>query len=159
MQLAADGRHVAAAIDNMLVSSGPAAALALAHGARASTDITGFGLLGHLLEMLGPELGASLSLARLPLLEGALAAVERGIVSTLHESNAEAAAVLQRRDPVDDARLQMLFDPQTSGGLLIGVAPDTASRLCDELRRGGYPEAVIIGEVTAGGPGGRVVVS
>ena len=159
MQLAADGRHVAAAIENMLVSSGPAAALALAHGARASTDITGFGLLGHLLEMLGPELGASLSLARLPLLEGALAAVERGIVSTLHESNAEAAAVLQRRDPVDDARLQMLFDPQTSGGLLIGVAPDTASRLCDELRLGGYPEAVIIGEVTAGGPGGRVVVS
>ncbi len=159
MQLAADGRHVAAAIDRMLVSSGPAAALALAHGASACTDITGFGLLGHLLEMLGPELGASLRLAHLPLLEGALAAVDRGIVSTMHESNAEAAAVLQQGSPVNDARLQMLFDPQTSGGLLIGVAPGTASRLCDELRRGGYPEAVIIGEVTAPGVGGRVAVS
>ena len=159
MQLAADGRDVAAAIDRMLVSSGPAAALALAHGASACTDITGFGLLGHLLEMLGSELGASLRLERLPLLEGALAAVDGGILSTMHASNAEAAVVLQHGSPPDDSRLQMLFDPQTSGGLLIGAAPGTASGLCEELRSGGYPEAVIIGEVTVPGAGGRVTVS
>ncbi len=169
MQLAADGRHIAAAIDNMLVSNGPAAELALTYEAGACTDITGFGLLGHLLEMLGGELGAALELERLPVLEGALAALGAGIFSTMHESNAGTAPLLQREGRVDEARLQLLFDPQTSGGLLIGVAPGRGAALCDDLQRRGYPQAAVIGEVTApvastpvaGTPvaGGRVRVS
>ncbi len=148
MQLAADGRHVKAASDNMLLSNGPAAELALARGASACTDITGFGLVGHLLEMLGTELGASLELASLPLLEGALAAIEQGIFSSSHQANSAVA-------PPDFKALgergQLLFDPQTSGGLLIGIAPDVAIQLCEELVVAGYRDARIIGEVTAGG--------
>ena len=62
----------------MLQSNGPAAELAVAHGASACTDITGFGLLGHLLEMLGGVHGARLQLERLPVLDGALAQLGGG---------------------------------------------------------------------------------
>jgi len=147
MQLCADGRHIARAIDNMLASNGPAAELALAHGVSTCTDVTGFGLLGHLLEMLGGELGATLALEDLPLLEGAVATMQSGIFSSAHEANAKAGGALV----FDQKRLlaQILFDPQTCGGLLIGVAPDQAGPLCEGLVRGGYDAACVIGEVHA----------
>ena len=149
MQQRADGRAIREAIDSMLVSSGTAAELALTFNASAATDVTGFGLLGHLLEMLGENRGARLDLARLPLLEGALAAVSAGTVSTMHATNALAGRDLQRAGEVDEARLQLLFDPQTSGGLLIGVAADRAAELQRALVEAGYGAAAIIGEVTA----------
>jgi selenide,water dikinase len=152
MGLAADGRDITAAIDSMLVTNRPAAELALAHGASACTDISGFGLLGHLLEMLGEAGAARLQLAQLPLLGGALAHLRRGVRSSMHPANATAAARLERAAPVDENLLQIVFDPQTSGGLLLGVAADRAPGLLDALRRGGYPQANIIGEVLAAGP-------
>ena len=155
MQQRADGRDIRAAIDMMLVSSGPAAELALTFNASAATDVTGFGLLGHLLEMLGEARGARLDLAQLPLLEGALSHINAGTFSTMHGLNAPAASTLQREGEVDEARLQMLFDPQTSGGLLIGVAADRAAELQRALVRAGYVATAIIGEVVereAGNP-------
>jgi selenide,water dikinase len=148
MQQRADGRAIRAAIDMMLVSNSSAAELALTFNAGAATDVTGFGLLGHLLEMLGADRGARLDLARLPLLEGALAGMSAGTLSTMHAANTLAERALQRGDAVDEGRLQMLFDPQTSGGLLIGVAAERAVELQRALVQAGYGAAAIIGEVT-----------
>ena len=161
MQLAADGRDITAAIDSMLVSNRLAAELALAYGASACTDISGFGLLGHLLEMLGEAGAARLQLAQLPLLGGALDHLRRGVRSSMHPANAAAGARLAFDAPVDESLLQIVFDPQTSGGLLIGVAAERAPGLLDALRRGGYSQASIIGEVLAADPAapGRVAIS
>jgi selenide,water dikinase len=158
MQLAADGRDIAAAIDSMLVHNRLAAELALAHGASACTDVSGFALLGHLLEMLGENGAARLEL---PLLEGALEQLRRGVRSSMHPANAAAGARLALDAKVDENLLQIVFDPQTSGGLLIGIAADRAPGLVDALREGGYPQASVIGEVQAADPAapGRVTIS
>jgi len=153
MQLLADGRDISAAVESMLQSNAAAAELAVAHGASACTDITGFGLLGHLLEMLDTDRCARLQLARLPLLPGALQQLRGGIASTMHAANARAGEVLRHEGQVDEVRLQVLFDPQTSGGLLIGIAADRAQALRDALRRRAYAQAEIIGEVQPRPPG------
>jgi len=158
MQLAADGRDIGAALDMMLQSNAAAAGLALAHGASACTDITGFGLLGHLLEMLDGECDARLALAKIPLLDGALQQLRKGVTSTMHATNASGGEALQRQGEVDDAHEQVLFDPQTSGGLLIGVSAERAGPLRDALRQQAYSRAEIIGEVVQREPGGAVTV-
>lgn len=159
MQLAADGRDVSAAVASMLQGNGAAAALAVAHGARACTDITGFGLLGHLLEMLAGVHGARLSLAQLPVLAGALEQIRGGIVSTMHAANTHSAGhQIQRASTVDEARVQLLFDPQTSGGLLIALPRERVQALCDALHNAGYSRACIIGAVTEHVPGSAAPV-
>jgi selenide,water dikinase len=149
MQLAADGRDISAAIASMLYSNGRAAELAMAHGSHACTDITGFGLLGHLLEMLAGKHGARISLTQLPLLPGALELSRAGIVSTMHAANVRSAGHYAQHPAAadDDLRTPMLFDPQTSGGLLIAVPAARAQALSDALLEHGYPEARVIGEV------------
>jgi selenide,water dikinase len=150
MQLAADGRDVAAAIASMLQSNRGAAELALTHGASACTDITGFGLLGHMLEMLGDHLGARLKLAQIPLLRGVLEQFRAGIVSTMQVANTRSAGDhLQRLEPVDEAHLQALFDPQTSGGLLIALPAQRVPALLGALHLHGYAQAQVIGELTS----------
>ncbi len=149
MQLAADGRDISAAIAAMLQGNGAAAELAVAYGASACTDITGFGLLGHLLEMLAGVHGARLELSQLPVLSGALEQIRVGIVSTMHAANAHSGGhFVQHSVSVDEARRQLLFDPQTSGGLLIALPPERSEGLCEALHDGGYTEARIIGAVT-----------
>ncbi len=159
MQLLADGRDISGAVASMLQSNAAAAELAVAHGASACTDITGFGLLGHLLEMLDTDRCARLQLARLPLLSGALLQLRGGIASTMQEANARAGEALRRAGQVDEARLQMLFDPQTSGGLLIGIAADRAQALRDALHQSAYTQAEIIGEVELRSPGDALSVA
>ena len=150
MQHKADGRDISNAVNAMLQSNGMAAELAIAHGASACTDITGFGLLGHLLEMLAGDCGARLHLAQLPLLRGAVKQVAAGIVSTMHAANVRNASwSLQLPRGADQARFQLLFDPQTSGGLLIAVPPARVADLCSALRESGYSSAAMVGEVTA----------
>ncbi len=154
MQLRADGRDVSAAIAAMLQGNRKAAELALEHNAHACTDITGFGLLGHLLEMLAGVCGARLILSQLALLSGALDQARAGIVSTMHAANERSVgSFVQADSPVDEARRRMLFDPQTSGGLLVALPRDRAQALCDALRKHGYRQACIIGEVTGFTPG------
>ncbi|MDG2047646.1 MAG: selenide, water dikinase SelD [Halioglobus sp.] len=159
MQLTADGRDVSAAIASMLQGNGAAAELALAQGASACTDITGFGLLGHLLEMLAQTHAARLDLSALPLLNGALEQIQAGTVSTMHASNVRAHEhFLANTGLQDDARRQMVFDPQTSGGLLIAAPARCAPRLCESLHSRGYTAARIIGEVVALKPNSPAVV-
>ncbi|MEQ8801203.1 MAG: selenide, water dikinase SelD, partial [Haliea sp.] len=146
MQLQADGRDLSAATDMMLQSNYTAARLALEHGATAATDVTGFGLCGHLLEMLRPGQYAELSLEALPALPGALASLGAGIHSSMHPANVRLADSTLAPDP----RRDLLFDPQTSGGLLLGIAAGRAGALQQVLRAAGYASAAVIGEVGAG---------
>jgi len=149
MQLAADGREVSAAIESMLQSNSAAGRLALEHGASACTDVTGFGLLGHLLELLGGTLGARIELAGLPLLDGVGEQLRAGVVSTMQEANRRSAAgALQVPAHVDAALLEVLFDPQTSGGLLIALPAAGAPALLKALHQHDYTRAQVIGEVT-----------
>tara|TARA_R110002110_G_scaffold205066_7_gene417156 strand:+ start:299902 stop:302115 length:2214 start_codon:yes stop_codon:yes gene_type:complete len=150
MQLAAHGRDIAAALQSMLLSNRTAAELAVSHGVNAATDVTGFGLAGHLLEMLGPGQGARLELDAIPLLPGAHRSLSAGIFSTAHTDNAQASAApdVIMGSPAGQA----LFDPQTSGGLLLAVDPRHANALCAALRDAGYADTAIVGEVIALAP-------
>lgn len=152
MQRRALGEWVDAAVASMLRSNREAATMARARGVRAMTDVTGFGLAGHLGEMLrASQVSACIRLEAIPHLPGALACLALGLRSTLDPDNRAAVADLgfgRDESPQED----LLFDPQTSGGLLLGVAPDQAVDLVARLREEGYPEAAVIGEVRAGPP-------
>lgn len=157
----ARGRWVEAALESMMQSSQEAARILMQHGARACTDVTGFGLLGHLLEMLQPQrLGAQLELGALPLLDGALASMHAGIFSSLHSNNAQqqvAIAGPTERHGTDDTHLSaaremrlrraMLFDPQTAGGLLASVPWKQAQACVQALRAQGYEQCALLGQV------------
>jgi selenide,water dikinase len=145
----APARAVADAIAAMQQSSAAAAACLAAHGAAAATDVTGFGLLGHLLEMLSAAaVDAVLDPAAIPALDGAPELLAQGIVSSLDTANRAALAALDpagRTHPV----APLLVDPQTAGGLLAGLAADRAERCLDALRRRGC-RAALIGRIEPG---------
>jgi selenide,water dikinase len=149
MRLAARGRWIQGALSSMQLSSQLASQCLLAFGATACTDVTGFGLLGHLVEMARPSgVDVCIQLSALPLLDGAQACVAAGIVSSLQGSNARLRrAVFNQQQFVDHPRYPLLFDPQTAGGLLASVPPDKAGACVAALRELGYPEAAIIGHV------------
>ncbi len=143
-------------IASLLRSNGPAAAVFREAGVRACTDVTGFGLAGHLLEMLDASgVSARLSARDVPLYPGFAEVVARGIVSTLHPDNAKAACRVEGPEPLP----AWLFDPQTSGGLIGAVKEEDVGGMLDRLRRGGAPDAAVIGEVIPAGAGGpRAIV-
>jgi selenide,water dikinase len=151
MQLAADGRDIDAVLSLLGASQAAALDAAIAGGAHAATDVTGFGLAGHLCEMLGDELGAILDLAALPVLPGAEAAIAAGLRSTAAPANLAAwgARVLGAGDPV---RQQLLFDPQTAGGLLLALPPAGVAEARRVLEAAKL-EAAVIGECVAAEPG------
>lgn len=157
MQGRARAGWVAAALEGMQRSSGPAAACLVEHGALACTDVTGFGLLGHLLEMLDASgVDATLDLGAIAALPGALELLVSGVASTLHPENARAGVRLVGAG--QDARTALLFDPQTAGGLLAGIPADRAEDCVRALHDLGYPQAAVIGAVKAqAGPAPRVV--
>ena len=143
------GRWLQEAIDSMLVSCRNAGETLGKHGAHACTDITGFGLAGHLLEMLGDgPLGALVDLDTLPLLPGALETVETGILSTLQPKNERFAAQVAATDEQRKrAEFSLLFDPQTAGGLLAGVPRESVRDCVAELKTQGYSDTAVIGEI------------
>lgn len=145
MRRHADGPGIDAVLDGMQLSLGPAAQAARAHGAVAATDVTGFGFAGHLLEMLrASKADAAIDLAALPAYDAALAALAAGIESTAAPANRAAAEGFIAAGPnVDGIRRDLLFDPQTAGGLLFAVAPEHAAAACAAI--GGA--ATIVGEV------------
>ena len=117
-------------------------------GPSAATDVTGFGLLGHAGEMLlGAGLGARFSLAAVPVWERAADLAAGGCYAAGLAANREHREADVVADGVDDAAILPLYDPQTSGGLLIAVAPDRVDRLVAELDQRGETAAVV-GEVT-----------
>ncbi len=143
------GQWLQGAIESMLVSCRNAGETLGKHGAHACTDITGFGLAGHLLEMLGDgSLGALIDLDALPLLPGALETVETGILSTLQPKNERFAAQVAATDENRKrAEFALLFDPQTAGGLLAGVPRESVRDCVTELKTQGYSYTAVIGEI------------
>ena len=148
MHGAVTGQTLAAAVGSMLLSNADAAEIALKHGVTACTDLTGFGLLGHLLEMLPSDLAAQIAPDTLPLLPGTPGLWDAGYRSTLHPGNAALVPANQDWPP-------SCFDPQTSGGLLLFAAAERAPALLNALQSAGYEHATVIGELQqrrSGGP-------
>lgn len=143
MALKARGRDAAACWASMARSQAKAAAL-LSPAATAMTDVTGFGLAGHLSALLG-DAGAEIRLAELPLLPGALALAGRGVRSTLFEANRLPAEGL---DAPDSPLADLLIDPQTAGGLLVAIRSDALKHVLAAFKAAGEP-VWEIGQVTA----------
>ena len=152
MRQRARGTWITAALESMLQSNQAAASCLIEHGAIACTDVTGFGLLGHLSEMLRSEpVNIELDLGAIPFLEGARETVAAGISSSLQPQNLRAGRVLHDVGRVaQDPRYPLLFDPQTSGGLLAGVPPARAAACVAALRRLGYRHSALIGRALPG---------
>ncbi len=147
MEAEARGDWVAAAHAAMAAPQGAAAACLA--GAHAMTDVTGFGLAGHLMAICDASgVAAELALGGVPLLDGAEALAARGIRSTLYPENREIAA---RMTLPDGPRADLLFDPQTAGGLLAAVDGGDADRVLADLRAAGCA-AARIGVLVAGAP-------
>ena len=120
----------------------------LHHAVHAATDVTGFGVLGHALHLAeGSSLTLKLDAAALPLLEHAAETLDRNILTKAHRSNTDyVQAHVSGRDEVSEARWWALTDPQTSGGLLLSVAPEQVDALLRHLGSG-FARAAVIGEV------------
>jgi len=142
---------IEAALEAMQKSNLAAARCLHRRGASACTDVTGFGLLGHLVEMVRASgVDAELDLAAIPVLPGALDTVAAGITSSLQPQNLRLRhAVRNAEEGAGDPRWPLLFDPQTAGGLLASVPEDQAEACVEELRAAGYPATALIGRIRA----------
>ncbi|MEM6449156.1 MAG: selenide, water dikinase SelD [Cyanobacteria bacterium P01_D01_bin.105] len=149
-QLQAKGRWIEGAIASMVQSNQSAANCLRAHGAAACTDVTGFGLAGHLQEMVNASnVSVRLDLSDLRMLPGAQRTLEQGIFSTLHSRNRENVIddFVFGRTPQHLPIVQLLFDPQTSGGLLASIPSEQTEACLQQLQRLGYAESRCIGMV------------
>lgn len=147
----AKARWVMAALARMAQPNRVAAGILRAHGARAATDVTGFGLLGHLVEMVRASgVDATLALARVPLLDGLRETMALGIFSSLQPQNVRLRRAIRNLDAAGAHPLYpVLFDPQTAGGLLASVPRQQAEACVAALRAEGYGAAAVIGSVEA----------
>ena len=141
----------------MCLSNRAAAEAMTAVGVSAATDVTGFGLMGHLVVMLGDDLSASISYDQLPLMLEAIDLARQGVLPGGSRRNQEAVGGKVSSPQLDDAQRALLFDAQTSGGLLLAVAPDKEAALHEALRAANVTYARTIGRVDAGD--GRVMVT
>ncbi len=136
----------------------PGVALGQLPGVHALTDVTGFGLLGHLLEICrGSRAGAAIDFARVPLHPGTLDLARQGLVTGASGRNwAGYGADVDLGAGIGEPERALLTDPQTSGGLLVACAPGALADVLAIFRREGFPAAADIGAMTAGAP--RVAV-
>jgi selenide,water dikinase len=134
---------------SMVLSNQPASTLVEQCEIRGLTDVTGFGLAGHLLEMLRPSgRAAELRLDDLPLLDGFVELTQAGIESTLAPANREAETAIGVNEALRSSpQYAALFDPQTSGGLLLGVPERHVDACLDQLRQQSDVPAAVIGSV------------
>lgn len=132
--------------------------LAALPGVHAMTDVTGFGLLGHLLEMArGAGLGARVSMERVPLLGDVLTLAQAGFVTGASARNWASCGDSVRLAPdLQDEHKALLCDPQTSGGLLVACAPDSVEDVVRILQRSGCDRATPIGVMAGTEPVIRV---
>ena len=151
--LSAEGYRVMLASTTQLNAAGTE--VASMAGVHAMTDVTGFGLLGHALEMCrGSKLRGRIRLGDVPILDGAAALAEAGLATGAGARNwgsyGEAVAL---PDGLPGWQRGLLCDPQTSGGLLIAVAAEHAPPLLRYLQAAGFRQAAAIGSVAPGSPG------
>lgn len=153
----ARGEWMEAAVTSLLRPNAEAARAAREARASACTDVSGFGLAGHLLAMLrASKAAARLDTASIPALPGARELLARGVRSSFHPENRRFESEIESRNA---ALPEILFDPQTSGGLLFGVAPERAEAALAALRAGGDVAAAEIGVVVEARPGGPPLVA
>ncbi len=127
---------------------------ALAAGSRAATDVTGFGLLGHLHHLLlGSGCAARIRAESVPWLPFVRALADEGLVPGGTKRNLDYVSPHTAWDGVEDTAKLLLCDAQTSGGLLLAVASDAVGTLLEALESEGAPARVVIGEIVDGPPG------
>jgi selenide,water dikinase len=152
------GRLDAAGYQAMLASTTklntPGTKLGKLAGVHALTDVTGFGLLGHLIEICkGSGAAARIDWASLPLLPGAVEFAREGILTGASGRNwAGYGGRVTLGTGLGAPEQALLTDPQTSGGLLVACAPDTVAEVLDIFRAEGFAEAAVIGAISAGAP-------
>jgi selenide,water dikinase len=151
MQQKAKGRWIEGALKSMVQSNRKAAQCLYSHGASACTDITGFGLLGHTVEMTkASNVDVEFDMDSLPIFDGALETVRMKILSSLQPANVRLRrAIRNQEEAVKDERYPLLFDPQTSGGLLASLPINQARDCLTALHDVGYEYAAIVGRVSA----------
>ena len=154
-----DPEVMAGAVATMAALNRPGAAAMARVGVNAATDITGFGLLGHLKSMVkGSGVGAEISLSAAPTLPGARELLAQGVApGGTHRNVSSVADAVTWDAALSDADRLLLCDAQTSGGLLISVPAGRAEALAAALREEGAPCAAIVGYIT-GGVSGTIAV-
>ncbi len=157
MLLRLSASRLGGAVASMLRSNGPAVDIFADKGVVAATDISGFGLLGHLREMIGPtDVRIELWPAAVPFLEGVRDLAQAGQESSLVPANLHYLSLIDdSRAGVDEATLRLLLDPQTAGPLVAAVGEADAAPTVTALKAAGFDQAAIIGRVLSGGSGGR----
>jgi selenide,water dikinase len=149
---------VAASVETMLTPGKYAAEAMRDFGVKAATDVTGFALLGHAWEVAcASKVTIEFDARSVPLLEGAMELAAAGMLTSGDKTNREYIGADIEISPSTDVNLvELLFDPQTAGGMLIAIAEDKAAALLDALRNN-YPRAEIIGRVSPRGSHSLVV--
>lgn len=140
--------HMAAAISSMTTLNKTAAEISRRYTVHAATDVTGFSFLGHLHEMMGGKLSCKINARAVPVLPGAEKAADDFLYTAAGQRNRNHTGPFVRFEGVPFAMEEILFDPQTSGGLLLAVDPVEASALEKELQSAGLP-AKIVGEIVS----------
>ncbi len=130
----------------------PGQALAEMPAVHALTDVTGFGLAGHLLEICrGSKLGAEVSFEKLPVIEDALRFVQEGVVTGASDRNWKGYGH-EVAFQGEEWKKNLLSDPQTSGGLLVACAPEAVPQVLEIFKTQGFAQASVIGKLSAGVP-------
>ncbi len=147
----ADEKAIAKIVDSMTRLNREASEAMQEVGVHAGTDITGFGLLGHACEMIeGAEVGMEIDSAAVPIFPNAKELAEMGMIpGGLHRNRDFRKDMVEISEGVPQYLQDILYDPQTSGGLLIAVPHERAWLLLEKLQEKGVAEAAIIGEVVA----------
>ena len=151
-QLDAEGYRALLELTTRLNTVGPE--LANLPGVHAMTDVTGFGLLGHLLEMCrGAQLGARVSMSSVPILDRVLDMAESGVATGASGRNwTSYGGDVDLAPKITSAQRTVLCDPQTSGGLLVGCAEDALGDVMVIFERSGFDAAAVVGNMTQGPP-------
>jgi selenide,water dikinase len=146
----AEPAWVEAATKSMTTLNKLAAETAAEFGAEVhgATDVTGFGMIGHVREMtLAGQVSVRIDAAKVPVLPGAIECIRAGYLPGGLKANRDFAECLVEYGPeVDDATKALLFDPQTAGGLLLSISPEAANRYVDKLKAAGG-QATVVGEI------------
>jgi selenide,water dikinase len=147
-----EGAHYAAMLASTTQLNTPGIGLGRLSSVHALTDVTGFGLLGHLLEMCrGSQAGARIEFERLPLHPGVLELARKGIATGASNRNWTGYGKdVVLADRLDDAARALLTDPQTSGGLLVACAPEAVDEVLAVFRDEGFERAAVIGRIVPG---------
>lgn len=147
MQNKTAGVHIEAAVEHLLTSNRLASAVAQQHGMAFCTDVTGFGLLGHLHALATREqVVCTVKVASVPLLEGVADLIDSGVQSTLSPANQAVLAEVQGAESLTTAQRIALTDPQTGGGLAMLIPQTHADQCLQDLRSAGLSSACVVGQ-------------